>query len=212
MDLLRYYGESGELIVTTDTDISGFLLDQNKKHELSEFIFQRLYHRYIRPFEYKATGLVKVESTGKEVDEYTLLYKNGFSIMANCCLLIETLESFYRGWDSTKNESEKAFLKFFTRDKNFAEFSIDDMPSIFYRNIRCGILHQGETTGGWTITRTGRKLLDKANCKIDAYLFINRLKKSLNNYKIELDKADWNDECWSNARKKIKAILKNTKV
>jgi hypothetical protein len=211
MDLLRYYLETGELKVTTDKDIEGFLADQTKKSQLAEFIYFRHYYRYIKPFEFVSEKMIKVKDTGKSNDEYSLIYKNGFSIMANCCLLIETLESFYRGWEDTKRESEKAFLKFFSRDKNFKEFAINDIPSQFYFNIRCGILHQGETRRGWIITRSGNSILDFSKKKIDATLFLKQLKKSLNDYKNELNIADWNDDIWCNARKKIKAILKNNK-
>jgi len=187
-----------------------FLADQTKKSELTDFIYQRHYHRYVKPFEFISDKKIKIKLSGKLADEYSLLFKNGFSVMANCCLLIETLEAFYRGWDNTRNESEKAFLKFFTRDKNFSEFATNDIPTQFYKNIRCGILHQGETTGGWTITRAGHLLLDRENNKIDAALFLQRLKLSLTDYRNELEDALWKDEIWLNARKKLKAILKNT--
>ncbi len=209
MDLLRYYLDDGELKSTTVEDVSSYLTGQNK-NELADFIYQRHYHRYIKPFEFVSDKKITKKSTGEQKDEYSLLYKNGFSIMANCCLLIETLEAFYRGWDNTRNESEKAFLKFFTRDQNFTEFAIDDLPTQFYKNIRCGILHQGETTEGWTLTRQGKSIIDKTNKKIDAILFLTKLHKSLNDYKDELENADWNDPVWTNARKKLKAIIKNT--
>jgi hypothetical protein len=211
VDLLRYYLDNGELKTTTDIEVVAYLADQNKRKELADFIYQRHYHRYIKPFEYISDKKVIIKATGKQKEEYSLLYKNGFSIMANCCLLIETFEAFYRGWDNTRNQSENAFLKFFTRDKNFTEFAIDDLPTQFYKNIRCGILHQGETTQGWTLTRDGKVIIDKVNKRINATIFLTRLHKSLSDYKQELENADWNDTVWDNARKKLKAIIKNTK-
>ena len=170
--------------------------DDKKKDKIADFIYERHYRRYIKPFEYE-DAIFKKE------------YKNGFSIMANCCLLIETLESFYRGWAKSRNELN--FMKFFTRDQEFKDFSTDDIPSQFYKHIRCGILHQGETTGGWKINRSKRKMLDKANREINAFLFSKGLKRSLKNYRNELKSSDWDSPIWKNLREKMRSVLKNCK-
>jgi len=99
------------------------------KEKIANLIHDRLYRRYLKPFDF-------------DDDTYKKEYKNSFSIMANNCLLIETLESFYRGWENSQNKSQEAFINFFKRDKNFSEFASDDIPTLFYKNIRCGILHQ----------------------------------------------------------------------
>ncbi len=211
MLLLKYYLPTGKSKEITDKDVSMYLIEK-RIPELSDFIYQRHYRRYIRPFEYKAVEKIKPEKTNKKVDKYSLLYKNGFSIMANCCLLIETIEAFQRGWDNTRDKSELAFLKFFTRDKNFIEFSSDDIPTQFFKNIRCGILHQGETTGGWAITRKGELLLNKSNKVIDATLFLKQLKQSLIDYKKSMEESDWNNQIWKNASIKLKSILRNIKM
>jgi hypothetical protein len=170
------------------------------KHKIADLVYERLYRRYIKPFEFKDT-------------EYKKKFKNGFAIMANCCLLIETLESFYRNWPNTKNKSELAFLKFFSRDVNFKAFSTDDMPTIFYRHIRCGILHQGESTGGWRISRDAKDtILDKNGRLIQAVKFQETLKKSLDDYKSELKTIDWKNERWQNCKKKMNSIINNCKI
>ena len=209
MDLLRYRMTDGKIVIVTDCDIRRFI-DNSQKTELANFIHDRHFYRYIMPFIYKSRKKIKTDEG--EFDEYSLLYKNGFSMMAICCLLIETLEAFYRGWPDTKYKSEKAFLKFFTRDRSFIDFSTDDIPSIFYKNIRCGILHQGETTGGWTLTRKSDwPLLNKTKKIINVTKFMKTLSKSLKDYRDELLTADWNDPIWTHARSKLKAILKNCK-
>ena len=170
--------------------------DGRKIDEIADFIYERHYRRYIKPFEFN--------------DQiYRKEFKNGFAIMANCCLLIETIESFYRGWDKSRNELN--FLKFFTREKKFSEFATDDIPTQFYKHIRCGILHQGETTGGWTINRSSAKLIDKSAREINSFLFAERLKESLLAYRDELKAGKWEDPIWKNAREKMKSILKNCK-
>lgn len=168
--------------------------DAQSKDDIADFIYERHYRRYIKPFEF-------------DDQKFRKEYKNGFAIMANCCLLIETLESFYRGWARSRNELN--FLKFFTRENEFKEFATDDIPTQFYKHIRCGILHQGETTGGWTINRTSTSLLDKPNRSINAFSFASKLKKSLEAYRSELRANDWNSQLWKNLREKMKSIIKN---
>ena len=170
--------------------------DKKKKIKIADFIYERHYCRYIKPFEY-------------DDEIYKKDYKNGFAIMANCCLLIETIESFRRGWAQSRNELN--FLKFFTREKEFKEFATDDIPTQFYKHIRCGILHQGETTGGWSINRNSSYLLDKSKREINAVLFSERLKKALEGYRDELKVNEWETQIWKNAREKMKSILKNCK-
>lgn len=170
--------------------------DKKEKIKIADFIYERHYSRYIKPFEY-------------DDEIYKKDYKNGFAIMANCCLLIETIESFRRGWAQSRNELN--FLKFFTRENEFKEFATDDIPTQFYKHIRCGILHQGETTGGWSINRNSSNLLDKSKPEINAVLFSERLKKALEGYRDELKENEWETQIWKNAREKMKSILKNCK-
>ena len=168
--------------------------DEQNINEIANFIYERHYRRYLKPFEFRD-------------ETYRKEYKNGFAIMANCCLLIETIESFYRGWAKSRNELN--FMKFFTRDTRFKAFATDDIPTQFYKHIRCGILHQGETTGGWSINRTTAKLLDKTEREINAVLFAAKLKRSLEAYRDELRSKEWDSQIWENAKKKMKSIVKN---
>lgn len=169
--------------------------DSQKRYEIAEFINQRLYRRYLKPFEF-------------DHSTYVSEFKNGFSIMANCCLLIEAFESFYRGWGFSK--SELAFLKFFTRVPQFSVFSQSDLPTQFYKHVRCGILHMGETTGGWRISREQRvPLISVSTKQINANKFMKQMKQSLNDYEMLLKSSDWKSPEWENVKKKMKAVLKN---
>lgn len=163
--------------------------------EIADFLYERHFRRYLKPFTY-------------ESNDYKTNYKNGFAMMASYCLLIETIEGFYRGWSKSRNEL--AFLKFFTRDKRFSEFSVDDIPTQFYKNVRCGILHQGETTGGWLISRKDKDpLLSKANRAINANKFGEKLIESLDDYKSELKQSEWNSELWNHAKERMKSLINN---
>lgn len=167
------------------------------KDKIADLIVNRLLRRYIKPFEFDDA-------------EYKNAYKNGFVMLASYCLLIETIEGFYRGWE--KNKSEMAFLKFFTRDSNFKEFATGDLPTMFYKNIRNGILHQGETDGGWLITRReGDPLLGRDPYCVNATKFGELLKRSLDDYRMLLKNSNWDDQIWVNARCRMKVAISNCK-
>ena len=77
--------------------------------------------------------------------------RHGFTMMAVACLMIEALESFRRGWLDTsgRGQGEHAFCSFFDAHVEFAPFR--GHAREFYKGVRCGILHQAETTLGWRI-------------------------------------------------------------
>jgi hypothetical protein len=98
----------------------------------------------------------------------------GFSMMALSALLVETIQSYRDGLPTTnpgeldklRNRSQipppyriptslkvngrKAFQRFFhAYQQNFDGLS----GRRFYKNIRNGLLHQGQTKGGWTLRK-----------------------------------------------------------
>lgn len=174
------------------------LVKKQDKTKISEFIYQRFYTRYIKPFEYSEK-------------RYKKMHKNGFSIMANCCLLIESLESFKNGWETTDRKSQKAFESFFKSEPEFEEIKKARLEQDFYKNIRCGILHQAETTNGWTIDRISNKYFNAKTKKIDATKFMEKTKKTLKCYKDKLKNDDWDSEIWDNFRRKMRKIISNCK-
>lgn len=155
---------------------------------LVAFTKQRFTERYIEPMR---------------VD---IKKKNGFTIMAVSCLMIEALESFYKGWPNSKNKSNLAFCNFFDRNDNF--LFMRGYSEDFYKNVRCGILHQGETTNGWHVRRDGQ-ILDKSTKTINAKLFHDEVEQALFRYCEKLNTTDWDSEIWLNYRKKTKAICEN---
>lgn len=157
-----------------------------KKDGIADFIKQRFSERYITPLEAEK--------------------KNGFCIMAVCCLMIETLESFYQGWPNTNGKSKSAFCFFFDRNVQFSAFH--GHAQNFYVHVRCGILHQGETTEGWLIWRKG-PLFYPGKKIVNATRFLNALKSSLVHYCDDLKRRAWDDRLWKNLRNKMDAILKN---
>lgn len=163
--------------------------NEETKKRIAKALERRFLQRYIEP--------------GK-----CIMHKNGFNIMANCCLLIETLESFYRGWGSTPKGAEP-FCKFFNRAPQFKDFTGNDMPTIFYKNIRCGILHQGETTSGWRIRRDLKQMLDIDKKIIDANYFRDNLEEAVKEYCKTLINLPMDAYEWTTLKKKMMHIIKN---
>ncbi len=72
----------------------------------------------------------------------------GFAITGVCCLLIETLQSFREGGESTTDR----FKRFLRRPSFRNAFDDDKVATSFVRGVRNGILHNAETRG-WMIWR-----------------------------------------------------------
>jgi hypothetical protein len=107
---------------------------------------------------------------------------HGFTIMAVCCLMVESLESFRQGWEDTKGKGKRAFDSFFKHHNQFAE--LRGQSGQFWKHVRCGILHQAETTGGWRITRKkDAPLLNTTKpYTVNAARFLHRLQKVLDSF------------------------------
>lgn len=107
-----------------------------------------------------------------------------FSIMALNCLLIETLQQFYKGTDETKGKNEVAYTKFLTSYEPFkSEFS-KKTAEAFYKDVRCGILHQAQTKRNTQLTLHGNKIIEeiKNGIKVDVEKFYELVKKAIEIY------------------------------
>lgn len=177
----------------TVSDVKGLLAqnDGAAKKRLVEFIYHRLHRRYILPL--------------RQIHHD---YQSGFLIMAAACLLIETLQSFHSGQNKTRRrQSTNTFRAFFEREAKFFPGLAAESDS-FYYNIRCGILHQAETTGGYRILRAGALFIPSTKT-INASAFINALEGCLDNYIHDLHVAGLHDPLWTHAAEKITCICGN---
>jgi hypothetical protein len=189
-------------------------IKQGSKTELADFFFDRFYNRYLKPFEY-------------DNQEYKKSFKNGFAIMTSCCLLIESFVSFTNPkFKDTKNKSERCFGYFFLKYYEFNCFSEGGLElneyinseslknkgrsNDFYKNVRCGILHNGETKNNWKILRKG-KLFDEENKSINATKFSSNLKVVINKFQKDLIKSDFNDdEIWETYKSRLKFLIEKS--
>lgn len=111
-----YYDSLGKCQKITMTQMESLISNEKNKAEIACWIYHRLYDRFLKPFFFEEAlkGCPRLEEI------YKKQYKHGFSIMANCCLLIETLAGFINGEKETKkNESVKAYIKVFKTAKKY---------------------------------------------------------------------------------------------
>jgi hypothetical protein len=73
----------------------------------------------------------------------------GFSIVALCCLVIETLQGFREG---ASRKTEKQFVEFLKRAAFAEAFANDKLAECFVKGVRNGIFHEAETRK-WLIRR-----------------------------------------------------------
>jgi hypothetical protein len=156
---------------------------------IADAMRRRFRERYIRPVACASPSL-----------------KNGFTIMAVACLLIEAFESFRLGLPTTQRKSRQAFRSFFKAADGFGIFRGHEDD--FYTHVRCGILHQAETTGAWRILRKG-PLFVPAAVQVNATRFINRLDSCVDRHCSRLTSLDWSSIEWRNTIKKFDAIVVN---
>jgi len=185
-----------EVMLSSTVSIERYqeMVKEKDKKAIVEFIKQRFRERYIDPVK-------KSRSV------------HGFAIMALSCLMIEALQSFLEGLPNTKRYSKTTFRNFF---KKCREWELDlgvfnDWVEDFYEGVRCGLLHQAETTSGWRIRRDCQ-LFDKRKKMINAQKFLKGLEKYLEKYCDELQQADWDSEIWQNLREKMKYVIENCEI
>jgi hypothetical protein len=151
-----------------------------------DFFVERLKRRYLDPIAV--------------LQENGTLSGEGFSIVAIQCSLIEFLESTRQGKSyrrptraqpldqyeySTSGDMFRAFL--YQRppfSNTFTEASSED----FYANVRCALLHEAQTEGGWRIWADGPLTIvaDTTEKKVFRNNFQTALLQYINDFEAEL--------------------------
>lgn len=208
--------KNNRLCEITMVEIEVLITSEENKNEISNAIYDRFFERYIKIFFYKSNDIVEYYKTENKIEKikknsiFNAEYKSGFSIMTNCSLLIETVIAFLQGDNQTSTYGDEAFNRFFIKAKLYNNpLSVFENQK-FYKNIRCGLLHQGETYSGFKIQREG-KLYNQSKKIINAKKFCDEMNNFLISYQKELINSDWDSEIWDNCRAKIRHIIKNSK-
>jgi hypothetical protein len=139
----------------------------------------RLHDRYIQPVDF----LIASEEN-KPLSER----RYGFTVLAIDCLLVETLGAFIEGLEDTEGESKRIFRTFLRTRKQFAaDFPTDDIANKFYKQFRCGILHQAESGGDSKVWSLGPLLrVDGDVITVNRNKFHECLKEEFQTYLAEL--------------------------
>jgi hypothetical protein len=119
---------------------------------------------------------------------------SGFAVLTLDCALIETLEQFRQGTEETpRKQGEKYFVSFLT-GTSFKDHVNPEQASLFYRNIRCGLLHQGEAKSSLVKRNTALPLIsfteDHKGVIVNAKAFHAQLRKTVYEYSDLLRKPD----------------------
>ena len=185
------------LLASTTTTVRKYAewVRQSDKSAIAEMIHTRFKERYLDPIKDSPA-------------------RHGFAMLAISCLMVEALESFRNGWKDTSENGKSggAFCSFFHAHDEFSD--LRPVAHEFYRAVRCGILHQAETTQQWRVNRErGLLLAEKGGVRwLSAYEFGIRLGTVLDRYRDELKTQEWTSPLWINARKKLQTICKNCGV
>jgi len=120
---------------------------------------------------------------------------SGFAVLALDSALIETLEQFRRGKQKTpKGQIQDYFVSFLT-ETAFGQHFDKPLAILFYKTIRCGLLHQSEAAGNSRIKRgTGLPLVsytvDQSGIVINTRRFHELLEQVIHEYSAGLRKFE----------------------
>jgi hypothetical protein len=123
------------------------------KQAFEDYFIERLRTRYLEPIR-------RIQRGDKKEGE-------GFAIVAIQCSLIEFFQSTWEG-KNYKHKNPKAGLEYNNSSGMFKSFLIGQEPfnavftsttlaDSFYSNVRCSILHEARTSGGWRIRANSSK-------------------------------------------------------
>jgi hypothetical protein len=111
---------------------------------------------------------------------------SGFSALALDCAVIETMEQFRRGEPKTRfGDGKKYFISFLT-ETSFSPDVSTKQARVFYKNIRCGLLHQTEAQDSLVKRNDTRPLIaftkDHKGVVVNAKVFHERLEQVIREY------------------------------
>ncbi|WP_296148347.1 hypothetical protein [uncultured Flavobacterium sp.] len=173
--------------------------DINSKDYLKaiEIFEKRINDRFIEPIDKLIDLENNLSSTSK---------KYGFIIISSDCMILENLQSFYNGAETSDKNAKNFFIEFLTNRENFKNHFNNDTAKYFFEDIRCGIIHQLETYRNSKIYSVGSMVNEIDNgITINRNLFHENLKKEFLIYTNNLRTSTSNRK---NFRKKMDFICK----
>lgn len=155
----------------------------------------------------KAIGIFEDRIRGRFLEFVKLIEHKeyaGFVVLAIDCLLIETLQQFRKGKPETPRRMSECYFVEFLTETSFKEFFDKCTAGTFYKQIRCGILHQAEVKETSRVTKGKRNPLvgktdDGQGLVINRDLFHSQLVEVFEGYL-----SDLRDPCNADLRCKFK--------
>jgi hypothetical protein len=161
----------------------------------------RIYSRFIEP----ADVLVSIDE-----NKPATARRFGFAILAIDCLVVETLGAFQEGLKNTDGKSKATFAKFLSTSPGFRQHFTRRRAEDFYREFRCGILHQAEIAGKGKVWSVGELVHEfSGRLTVNRTKFHQQLKSDMETYIATLRDAK-NTKLRSNFRKKMNFICHNS--
>ncbi len=160
--------------------------EETWKEALNDYFLKRLNLRYLNPI--------------KVLRKHGTLSGEGFSILAILCTLIEFLESTVKGVKyrySNQNDepghfeysnSKELFINFLCNRRPFRkEFNLT-LAKKFYKNIRCGLLHEAQTKNRWRVQAKNKegKIIEKERKIVYRDNFMDAIELFIRLYSVEL--------------------------
>ena len=130
--------------------------------------------------------------------------RSGFAVLALDCLLVETLQQFREGVPETpyvhrngrRVLASEDYFKAFLTGPYFGSGFDEQSATLFYRTIRCGILHQAEVKSS-SLVRRDRPLVslssDGKGVVVNPRLFHERVEAAFRGYLVDLRKPSKTD-------------------
>lgn len=172
-------------------------LDSPDWEKAISILEKRIFERYIEPID----KLIELERNILPINK-----KYGFIVLATDCMILENIQCFYDGKEDSNRMSEKVFIKFLTQRENFKNHFNKEIASNFFKNFRCGILHQLETYKNSKIWSVGKMVnFNENRIIINRTEFHNNIKKEVTIY---IDKLRREIELRPNFKKKMDFICK----
>lgn len=116
---------------------------------------------------------------------------SGFAVLSIDSLLLEALQQFREGVTDGSGRSEEMITKFLAGARFQLHFT-EQARTDYYKDIRCGLLHQAEAKRMWLILRDQPQVLQTraggGAYTIDVRLFHQAIKQSFRDYLRELDR------------------------
>jgi hypothetical protein len=115
---------------------------------------------------------------------------SGFAVLTLDCALVETLQQFRTGVASTPSQKVNQYFVDFLTGTAFNEHFDQATAKIFYKEIRCGLLHQSEAGGASRVKRGPLPLValttDRKSIVLNVHLFHALLKEVIESYAQEM--------------------------